>query len=161
MRGQNFIRACLFAVFFGVGAAALALSVLCDDLLSYYTSRQILKITENSLEQLKSLDTDYEVLLKQLQEDPNLVKRAAVAALGTEPEDGQAVYPKASPEQLNAARKVLTEESNLKQTGPAVPDWIMRCCRQPERIILFSAGAFLILISFVCFGSVRQAEKKE
>jgi hypothetical protein len=161
MRGQDVIRACLFAVFFSVGAAALTCSVLCGDLFGYYTSRQLLKITGNSLKQLKSLDTDYEILLQQLQMDPDLVKRTAVAALGAKPdEEEQTVYPRASPEQLDAARKVLTEDSNLKHPEPAMPDWVVRCCRQPERIILFSAGACLILISFICFGSVSQVNQK-
>lgn len=161
MRRQDILRMLLFVVFFSVGAAALSGSILCDDLLRYYNSRQLLKSTEESLGQLKSLNADYDALLEQLQKDPSLVKRIAPATLGTEPADAGAIYPKATAEQLAAARKALTEELNQQPAESIMPDWIVRCSEPHRRIILLLAGAFLILISFIWFGPAKQAGQKE
>ena len=155
------MRMLLFIVFFSIGAAALGVSIFFDDLLRYYHNRQLLKITETSLTRLESLNADYDALLQQLEKDPNLVERIGPAALGTEPADANAIYPKATPEQLAAARQALTEETNQQYAKPRIPAWISRCSEPPRRVILFLAGAFLILISFVWFGPAKQGLEKQ
>ncbi len=161
MRRQDIIRALLFVVFFSIGAAALGGSILCNDLLRYYQSRQLLKAAEVSLSRLESLNADYDALLQQLERDPNLVKRLAPATLGTEPDGKDTVYPKVTPEQLSAARKALSKEAARQPAEPVMPDWIIRCSEPRRRIILFLAGAFLILISFIWFGPAKRTATEE
>jgi hypothetical protein len=146
----------LFVVFFIIGTAALAGAILCDEVLGYYRNKQLLRSAEESLKQLESLNADYDALLKQLEENPSLLERIAPATLGTEPNDANTVYPKVTAEQLDAARKVLAEDLKQQPSKAEVPDWIARCSEPSKRIILFSAGAFLILISFICFGPAKQ-----
>ena len=160
MRRQDVIRAFLFVVFFSIAAASLSVSILCDELLRYYTSRQLLKVAEGTLSRLESLNTDYDLLLQQLEEDPNLVRHIAPAALGAEATDGNVVYPRASAEQLAAAKKVLMEGSDQQFCAPMVPGWIVRCSRPTHRFVLFLAGAFLVLISFIWFGPAELVGKK-
>jgi len=136
MQGRNVIRMILFVVFFSIGAGSLGISILC-------------------------VNADYDALLEQLEKDPNLIKRLAPAALGTEPEDANAVYPRATPEQLAAARKALTQDPNDQSTVPTLPEWLTRCSEPRRRITLFVAGSVLILISFTCFTPVKQTTKKE
>jgi hypothetical protein len=161
MQGRNVIRTILFIIFFSIGAASLGISILCDDLVQYYRNRQFLRVTRQSVNRLKSLNTDYDVLLEQLEKDPNLVKRLAPATLGTEPEDANAVYPRATPEQLAAARKALMEDTNDQSAGPMLPRWLTRCSEPRRRMALFVAGSVLILISFACFTPVKQTPQKE
>lgn len=161
LRRQDVIRVFLFVVFFGIGASALGVSILCNDLLRYYTDKQLLKAAEVSLKQLESLNNDYDVLLQRLEKDPNLVKRIAGAALGAEREDKEVVYPKVTAEQLAAAKKVLTEAHSQQSAEPAVPGWLTRCSEPRQRIVLFLAGAVLILISFICFNSAKQFRQKQ
>jgi len=161
MQGRNVIRMILFVIFFSIGAASLGVSILCDDLVQYYRNRQLLKVTQQSLDRLESLNTDYDALLEQMEKDPNFVKRLAPATLGTEPEDTNAVYPRATPEQLAAARKALMEDPNDQSAGPMLPEWLTRCSEPRRRITLFIAGSFLILISFTCFTPVRKSPTKE
>jgi len=161
MQGRNVIRVILFVIFFSIGAASLGVSILCDDLVQYYRNRQLLKVTQQSLDRLESLNTDYNALLEQLEKDPNLVKRLAPATLGTEPEDANAFYPRAAREQLTAAREALTKNQSDQSTGPMLPEWLTRCSEPRRRITLFVAGSFLILISFTCFVPARQTGKKE
>ncbi|MDD5063611.1 MAG: hypothetical protein PHQ35_02475 [Phycisphaerae bacterium] len=155
MQMQNILRTFLFVVFFGIGTAALTASSLYDDLLRYYRNQQLLRSAEETLNKLKALNADYDALLKQLEENPGLVNRIAPATLGIESNDANTVYPKVTAEQMDAARKVLAEDSK-QQGGAEIPQWIIRCSEPSRRITLFSAGAFLILISFVCFGTSKQ-----
>jgi hypothetical protein len=160
MRGQNILRKFLFVVFFGIGTAALSGSILCSELLGYYRNKNLLKSAEESLKQLESLNRDYDMLLEQLKADPNALERIAPATLGTEPTDRKAVYPKARAEELAAAREALTGDSKGKVAEPVVPKWVGRCSEPRRRVALFLSGAFLILISFICFGSGEQPGQK-
>ena len=142
----------LFVLFFSIGAASLSSSILFDDLIKYYQNKQLLRDDQESLDRLKSLNADYDVLLERLEEDPNLViERLAPATLGTKTEDANMVYPRARSRQLAAARKALMEESNGQSTEVAMPQWLKRCSESRNRMLLFISGVVLVLISFVCF----------
>jgi len=161
MQGQNIIRILLFVVFFSIGAATLSGSILCDDLLRYYRNRQQLRAAEEALERLKTLNADYDALLGELEADPDVLKRIAPATLGIEPTEPNTVYPKATAEQLAAARRALAKDSGRQPAVAETVGWLERCGRRPQRIILFLAGASLILISFVCFGPAKQTGREE
>jgi hypothetical protein len=160
MHGQNILRTFLFVVFFGIGTAALAVSVLYNDLLGYYRNKQLLRSAQESVNKLESLNADYDALLKQLEENPGQLKRIAPATLGTEANEPNTVYPKVTTEQLDAARRILAEDSR-RQAEAEIPQWIIRCSEPSKRIILFSAGAFLILISFICFAPAKQPPSRQ
>ena len=151
----------MFITFFSVGAAALAGSVLFDDLVRYYRNRQLLKAAQETLSRLKSLNTDYDVLLRQLEKDPNLFNRIAPATLGVEHQDANAVYPRATDEQLAAAKRAMTKDRNQQSDEPVMPGWLIRCGEPRRRIMLFASGVALILTSFVCFGPIKQTSRKE
>jgi hypothetical protein len=156
MLKQNTIRTFLFVVFFSIGAAVLGVSILVDDLLQYYHNRQLLETAERSLQRLELLNSDYDALLQQLQGDTDFVKRIAPATVGSEPAEVNAIYPKATAEQLAAAQKALSEGLDRQRTQPTVPNWLRRCGQPRRRTVLFLAGAFLILISFVSFSPAKE-----
>jgi len=142
----------LFFLFFSIGAASLSSSILCDDLIQYYQNKQFLRAAQESLDRLRSLNADYDVLLERLEEDPNLiVERLASATLGTKADDPNTVYPRARSRQLAAARKALMEDSNNRTAKAAMPQWLKRCSEPRSRILLFVSGVVLVLTSFVCF----------
>jgi len=157
---QNVISTFFFVVFFGIGAASLSGSILCDDLVRYYRNKQFLETARESLNRLESLNADYDALLDQLEKDPNLVKRIAPAAIGVKPEDGNAIYPVATPEQLAAARKALTEEPSPQLADSMVPQWLTRCSELRRRIGLSLAGAGLIFVSFICFAPAKRPQQE-
>ncbi len=162
MQGRKIIQLVLFVLFFSIGAASLSSSVLCDDLIQYYQNKQYLREAQKSLDQLKSLNADYDVLLERLEEDPNMViDRLAPATLGTKAVDSNTVYPRARSRQLAAARKALMDESNGQSAEAAMPQWLKRCSEPRNRILLFISGVVLVLISFVCFRPAQQAYEKE
>jgi len=152
MQGRKVIQTVLFFLFFSIGAASLSSSVLCDDLIQYYRNKQLLRTAQESLERLESLNTDYDILLKRLKEDPNLIiDRLAPATFGTVSEDPNTVYPRAKSRQLAAARKALMEESSRESAEIEMPQWLRRSSEMRNRILLFISGVVLVLISFVCF----------
>ena len=156
MQRQNVIRMILFALFFSSGAASLGSSLLCDDLVQYYRNKQLLKTAQQYLDRLESLNTDYDALLAQLEKDPNLIKRIVPATLGIEPQDANTIYPRPTAQHLAAARKALEHQPSQCQNEPMVPRWLTRCSEPRRRIMLFFAGAGLILIAFICFGPAKQ-----
>jgi hypothetical protein len=161
MRRQNILRTFLFVIFFSIGATALSGSILCDDLVRYYHNRQQLKEKEELSNRLKSLNAEYDSLLQNLEKDPNLLERIAPLVLGTGGNDANTIYPKATEELLEAVKKALEEDSSQQSTEPMMPDWLIRCSEPRRRIILFFSGAFLVLISFICLGSAKEASKEE
>jgi len=150
-----YIRTIFFILFFSIGTVSLGVSVLCEDLIQYYRNRQLARQAEQSLEKLKSLNTDYDVLLSTLAEDPNYIKRIAPAAIGFKNQDVNAINPRVEAEQLAAARIALTDPQ-LATAEPVIPRWLSRCSEPARRMAIFFSGIALILISFVCFGSNKK-----
>ncbi len=161
MQARNVMRVSVFIVFFGIGVAALGGSALCPDLIRYYHSKNLLNKAQTSLDTLELLNADYDALLHQLQQDPNLVRRIAPATLGAEPEDQNAVYPEATVKQLTFARKALTKHTKQYPTELAAPTWLIRCSEPRRRMALFLAGAGLILISIMYFGPVKESPSQD
>lgn len=147
------IRAILFAVFFAVGMVSLTISILCGDLVRHYQRKDLLARGQESVRQSKLLNAEYDILLKTLEADPNLiVERLAPATFGPDPNlhDGNTVYPRAKAEQLAAARRVLMAEPD-RAPASTMPQWLSRCSEPRRRLTLLACGAVLILTSFVCF----------
>jgi hypothetical protein len=161
MQTGNVIRAALFVLFFSIGAAALSAAILCDDLIQYYRNRELLNAAQESLDQLKLLNNDYDALLSQLENDPNLVKRITRVTLATESEDPNTVYPKATEELLAAARRVLAEDPNRQSVDSVMPAWLSRCGEPRRRMMLLFFGVALILTSFICFGPAKRTPEKQ
>lgn len=151
MQSQKIVHFLLFVAFFSVGAAALGGAALCDDLILYWRNEQLVRDAHLSLDRLRSLNDEYDALLKELQDDPNLLRRIAPATLGTLPEDQNAVYPRARARELAVARRALMDESGQRADGAAIPKWLQRCSEPRHRMALFLAGAGLVLISLVFF----------
>jgi hypothetical protein len=148
---QKVVHFLLFVIFFSVGAGALGAAALCDDLILYWRNEHLVEQAHLSLDRLRSLNEEYDVLLKELQDDPNLLKRIAPVTLGTQPEDPNAVYPKARAKELAVARRALMDQTGQPSDEPAIPKWLQRCSEPRHRIALFLAGAGLVLISLVFF----------
>jgi hypothetical protein len=145
-------------VFCFVGTVSLSSSILCSDLVRYYQNKYLLTKAQESVRQLKSLDAEYGILIKTLEDDPNLiVERLGPATFGPDPNlyDSNTVYPRATAEQLAAARRALMAEPNesTPSRAPAqiMPQWLSRCSEPRRKTMLFICGVVLILTSFVCF----------
>jgi len=158
MQRHAILRFLIFMIFFSSGAAALGGAVLCDDLIQYCHNRHMVKQAELSIRRLEALNTDYDVLLEQLESNSDLLKRIAPVTLGIQPEDPNAIYPKARARELASARKAVTAQADEARAEASIPRWLQRCSDPPKRIVLFVAGASLVLISMVCFTSGEEED---
>lgn len=156
MSRQGIFHLFFFVVFFSMGAAALGAAVLCDDFVRYCRNKHLVKEAQLSVQRLQSLNADYDGLLEQLEQNPDLLKRIAPVTLGTELNDPNAIYPKARAQELAVARKAMIEPADPEQTDAPVPAWLQRCSEPTKRIVLFIAGAGLVLISLVSFTPQEQ-----
>jgi hypothetical protein len=158
MLRQSIFHLLLFVVFFSIGAGALGVAVLCDDFVQYCRNKHLVREAEASVQRLKSLNADYDGLLEQLENDPDLLKRIAPVTLGTQPDDPCAIHPRARAEELAVARRALVEQAGQEQTETPIPGWLQRCSEPTKRIVLFIAGAGLVLISLVCFAPEERGD---
>jgi biopolymer transport protein ExbB/TolQ len=146
-------RILLFVLFFAVGLSVMAVSLLFNDIYGYYLNKQVLTEAEINVNKLKSLNDDYDALLKQLRSDSHFGKRLANATFGIEQKEEGVAYPRETVSQLAVARTALMNESEKQfQDEPKLPRWVERCKAPNRRLGLFIAGAALILIAFVYFG---------
>lgn len=159
MRMQDFLRRFLFAVFFLIGAFALVGAILCQELLSYVDYTAAVRSQCEYGERLKSLNADYDVLLRQFEKGPDIFDRIAPAALGSERPAEDTAYPKAGPEELAAAKNALMDNMPNDNNRQGIRLLLQRCCLPIRRVVLAAAGALLILVSFGCFGSDATVKK--
>ncbi len=155
----NFTRLLLFVILFSIGAVTLATAALYPDLLRYYRYNQILQSARKSVTQLESLNARYDALLKNIEQDPNILSRVAPAVIGAEPVDANAVYPRATAEELAAARLALEKYDEKKTAEQPLPEYLQRLGRPRYRIVMFICGCGLVLIAFICFAPGNEKRK--
>jgi len=148
------VRYVLFCIFFTIGAAAIALSVLVDpEISNYYQNRVHLARIEEGNERIRHLTEQYDAQIKQLQQDPQLLAKLQTITFGRQPAADGAVLPTASDENLTAAKEALLKDLDRQKQQALTPDWVLRCAEPRNRKVIFTAGAALLLTTFIFFGT--------
>lgn len=150
---HSVIRIVAFFITFGVGAGTLTLSVLCDDLIAYFSNKQLLTHEREKLASVQEKVEVYDALLTNVKEDPDVVERIAPAVLGLESDDPNTAYPLTGIQELAVATQMLQEDKETPSSP--MPPWLVRCGEYRRRLALFLLGGVLVLIAFACFGLVR------
>ncbi|MCD6393014.1 MAG: hypothetical protein J7M40_05855 [Planctomycetes bacterium] len=152
--GSAILRYLLFCIFFTAGAAAIALSILIDpDIRDYYRNRLQLRQVEEGNVRMERLIAQYDAQIQQLERDPNLLGKLQTFTFGHEPDIEGVILPRASKEELAAAKEALFAELDEQKDAQLIPQWVHRCAQTNNRRILFVAGCGLILITFIFFGT--------
>ena len=147
------MRTFFFIIFVGLGIASLALSMLSEEILDYYTIKLELRQIEESTRKTDVLIADYDALINKIESDPTILKRLGPAVLGIDANEPNGINVETTRAQLATATKVMQSQSSEESPAEvAPPQWLLRCNQQNSRIALFIAGSALILISFICFG---------
>lgn len=154
------LRFVLFCVFFSVGASAIVLAILTDELQQLYDGRAVLQSQQADNDKIAALIDDYDGQIKFINQDPNVLKRLERSTFGIEPVAEDTAFPRASDEWLEVARKALLEEMGTQQNSSVPPAWLERCTQPRFRQSLFIAGAGLVLITFIFFGTPAKIAKK-
>jgi len=156
MNGRNIARLLVFMIFFAAGAGAVGLSVLVPELHRHYHYRRVHSEASQSIDRLRRVAEDYDILLVQLEEDPSLLERVATLTFGMEPNEPNTVFPKSTALQEEHVKMLLAESVEDGNDAAGVPLWLSRVSERRARLVLFFSGGGLIFVSFLFFGaSVR------
>ena len=155
MRKGPFLRVLLFIIFSCLGIAAISLSMLTQEWIDLYTINSKLRKVEQINRKIEVLNQDHQTLMDEIHNDPNMLKRLDTIVLGAEPADSNFPVPDITEQQLQKVKAVLAETDLQEEPDIAPPRWLQRCGKSRSRLILFIAGAGLILVSFACFGKVK------
>ncbi len=156
-KGSAILRYLLFCIFFAAGAGAVALSILIDPEISkHYHSRPQLRQIEKGNVRMERLIAQYDAQIQQLESDPNLLAKLQTLAFGHEPDLEGVILPRASKEELAAAKEALFAELDAQSQEQLVPQWVHRCAQPKNRKVLFVAGCGLLIITFIFFGTPRR-----
>jgi len=153
-----FIRYIFFCIFFAVGIAVIFLSIKADEIYSLYESSSLLEQTVAANQRLVSLNSEYDMQLQTIENDPNIISRLKAVELGQQPQRDETVFPDAPDEIIAIAKEALKNDDNLRPADNAIPQWASRITEPKIRKGLFFAGAALVLVSFVCFGTPKPKE---
>ena len=150
---MGLVRYVLFCLFFAVGAGAVALSILAEEMRDYYEGRNLLEKTSADNEDIKFLTIEYEAQIYEIRRDPNILGRLRRVALGREPSAEDTAFPKASEKLLTEAGAAVLADLRTSRPAREIPKWVKRCSEPNVRRSLFFAGAGLVLVTFIFFGA--------
>ncbi|MHC5060428.1 MAG: hypothetical protein ACYTFK_05020 [Planctomycetota bacterium] len=150
---MRLVRYVLFCLFFAVGAGAVALAVLADEVHNYYEGRSLLEKTLADNENIQFLTIEYEAQIDEIRKDPNIVARLRRVVLGLESSDEDTAFPTASQELLAEAGAAVLEDLQADKSAREIPKWVKRISEPKVRRSLFLAGAGLVLVTFIFFGA--------
>lgn len=153
-----FFRYIFFCLFFSLGAGAMTLSFMAPELLANLKSIEYLNKTEYNNEKLKEMIDIYQRKIDMIENDPQALERLKRKTFGIEPSDDSTVFPKATLEELELADAALKTEINKPADNNKLAIYLERSAEPIAKKGLFLAGAALILISFVSFGTIKEPE---
>jgi len=148
-----FIRYIFFCIFFALGAAAILTAIAADEIRDYYQSRDLLNQTLQSNKKIENMLAEYDRQLSYIDNDPNILARLKPAVLGRQPQRDQTAFPVAPEKMIAKAKAALSSDRQTSPPDSTIPEWSTRIAKPAVSKALFFAGAGLILISFICFGT--------
>jgi hypothetical protein len=156
-RWTLFFRYVLFCLFFTVGAGAITLSILIDpEMTTYFRNRQIVAEIERQNAKIKDLTKKYQAQIDLVKSNPDVLRRLERVTFGKAlhpSEDPSTAALTADNQALHQAAQSILADLQEKTEDPQMPQWFQRCRQPNTRTALFAAGAGLVLITFLFYGS--------
>ena len=150
---MRIVRYVLFCLFFAVGAGAVALAVLADEIRDYCEGRNLLAKTLAENEDIQFLTIEYAAQIDEIRNDPNIVSRLERVTLGRQSGAEDTAFPRASEKLLSEAAQAVLADLRTPRPARQVPKWVERISEPNIRYSLFFAGAGLVLVTFIFFGA--------
>jgi hypothetical protein len=157
---ENIFRLFLFMVFSAIGICAVAMAVLGPGWGNLYQMNAAVKQTERNNQKIEEIIKDHQILTAQINSDANILRKIASITLGVEPCEPNQPVVKITADTLSRTKAIFEQQSQENSDDSQVPKWLQRCTTAENRIILFSAGAGLVVVSFACFGNRRDKKSK-
>ena len=150
---MRIVRYILFCLFFAVGAGAVALAVLADEIRDYCQGGVLLAETLAENEDIRFLTVEYAAQIDEIRKDPNILGRLERVTLGRRGDAEETVFPTASEKLLTEAGTAVLEDLQADRPVYKIPTWVERISEPNIRYSLFFAGAGLVLVTFIFFGA--------
>jgi hypothetical protein len=150
---QTVTRYIFFCIFFALGTTAMLAAIRADEIKDYYQSRDLLTQTQQSNKKIESMLTEYDRQFSYIDNDPNVLARLKPAVLGQQPQRYQTAFPVAPEKMIAKAKAALSDDQPIAPSDNSAPKWATRIAKPAVSKALFFAGAGLILVSFICFGT--------
>jgi hypothetical protein len=155
---EEIFRLFLFMVFSAIGLCAVALAVLGPEWKNLYRLNAAVNQTQQDNQKIEEIIKDHQILTALIKTDANILRRIAPVTLGIEPCEPNQPVAKITADTLARAKAALEQQTQENSDSSQVPDWLQRCTTAENRIILFAAGAGLVVVSFMCFA--KRKDKK-
>ncbi|HBG28455.1 MAG: hypothetical protein A2Y10_10850 [Planctomycetes bacterium GWF2_41_51] len=159
---EKFYRAVFFSIFSLIGILSVSLAILGPEWKHLYKIKAAAIQSEQNNAKIEQLLDDHQSLINLINTDPNILIRLAPVELGETQQDPNAFVTQLTADALSQAKAVIdqTAADNAAFDSTQTPTWLLRATVDSSRIVLFTAGAGLILVSFVCFSTPARKSKK-
>ncbi len=154
----SIVRYLFFCIFFVVGASAIALSILSDEITQNYKNIENLNLIEENSEKLERLIKAYDLQLEQVMNDPEILERLSRRILGTDSQEDGVAEIMATRQELRIATEILNRHSDPNETTPMLRTYAERATQKHVKKGLFLLGSGLILTAFIFFGEPKQKD---
>ena len=155
-KAASILRYLFFCIFFVLGASAITLSILSDEITQNYKNIENLNLIEENSEKLERLIKAYDLQIEQVMNDPEILERLSRRIV-----EGVGADPVATRQELRIATEILNPPSDPNEAVPLLRTYAERATRQHVKQGLFFSGAGLILIAFTFFGAPKQKEEEQ
>jgi hypothetical protein len=156
---EDIMRLFLFMISSAIGISAVAMAFLAPEWKGLYQLNAAVQLTEHNNQKIESIIKDHQELTARINADPNILRRIAPVTLGIDPCEPNQPSVEITDDTLCLAKSVLRQQDREDSDNSKAPEWLVRCTDDNNRIVLFSAGAGLIVVSFACFGKKRGNRK--
>ena len=158
-KAVSILRYLFFCIFFALGASAVALSILSDEITQNYKNAEYLNLIEENSQEIERLIKAYDLQLEQVRNDPGILERLSERILGTG--DGDGGDPAATRQELRMATEILNRSSDPNEAVPMLRTYAERATKKHVKQGLFLSGSGLILVAFTFFGAPKQKEEEQ
>ena len=161
-KAVSILRYLFFCIFFVLGASAIALSILSDEITQNYKNAANLKLIEENSQEIERLLKAYDLQLEQVKNDPEILEKLSERILGTE-YDGEIVGadPASTRQERRIATEILNRNSDPNEPVPMLRTYAKRATKKHVKQGLFLSGSGLILVAFTFFGAPKQKEEEQ
>ncbi len=161
-KAASILRYLFFCIFFVLGASAITLSILSDEITQNYKNIENLNLIEENSEKLERLIKAYDLQIEQVMNDPEILKRLSRRIVeGVGGGVGVGADPVATRQELRIATEILNPPSDPNEAVPLLRSYAERATKQHVKQGLFLSGAGLILIAFIFFGEPKQKKEEQ
>jgi hypothetical protein len=129
------------------------------ELTNYYHNKAMLAEIQKQNEKIRSLTQQYDAQIQYIEAEPNVLGRLRPMMFGQKPHAKDTAFPQVRNETLRAETGKILARIEQPQESRVIPVWLDRIRTPRIRRGLFLAGAGLVIIACIFFGTNKRPER--